>query len=153
GSALATFVMSRFEASLAALPALAFFVPGLVYMADAIGTQSEAIAVRGLSLSRIGLAKLIGGELRTGLLIGFVLSALAFSVVWAVFGQPRLAAAVALALAAASVVASAMGLALPWLLSRLGSDPAYGSGPLATIVQDVLTLLIYFGCVHAIVLS
>lgn len=153
GSALATFVMSRFEASLAALPALAFFVPGLVYMADAIGTQSEAIAVRGLSLSRISLARLIGSELRTGLLIGCVLSALAFLAVWAVFGQPRLAGAVALALAAASVVASAIGLTLPWLLSRLGTDPAYGSGPLATIVQDVLSLLIYFGCVHALVLS
>jgi magnesium transporter len=101
----------------------------------------------------VGLVKLIGGELRTGLLIGFVLAALALVAVWAVFGQPRLAVAVALALAAASVVASAIGLTLPWSLSRLGSDPAYGSGPLATIVQDVLILLIYFGCVHAIVLS
>jgi magnesium transporter len=32
----------------------------------------------------------------------------------------------------------------PWALARLGRDPAYGSGPLATIVQDVLSLVIYF---------
>ena len=152
GSMVATFVVARFESALAAMPALAFFVPGLVYLADAIGTQSEAVAVRGLSLSHVGLAKLIGGELRTGLLIGLVLALLAFPMIWVVFGELHLAAAVALALAGASVVASVLGLLLPWLLARIGSDPAYGSGPLATIVQDVLSLLIYFGCVSVIVL-
>lgn len=152
GSMVATFVVARFESALAAKPALAFFVPGLVYLADAIGTQSEAVAVRGLSLSHVGLAKLLGGELRTGLLIGLVLAMLAFPMVWLVFGELRLAAAVTLALAGASVVASVLGLLLPWLLARFGSDPAYGSGPLATIVQDVLSLLIYFACVSAIVL-
>jgi magnesium transporter len=152
GSMVATAVVARFESALTAKPSLAFFVPGLVYLADAIGTQSEAVAVRGLSLSRIGLGRLIVGELRTGLLIGLVLALIAFPMVWLVFGEPRLAAAVTLALAGASMVASVLGLMLPWLLGRLGTDPAYGSGPLATIVQDVLSLLIYFGCVSAIVL-
>ena len=59
-----------------------------------------------------------------------------------VFGEPRLAAAVTLALAGASIVASVLGLLLPWLLARTGSDPVYGSGPLATIVQDVLSKLV-----------
>jgi magnesium transporter len=152
GSMVATFVVARFEAELAAKPALAFFVPGLVYLADAIGTQSEAVAVRGLSLSHLGLRRLIGRELRTGLLVGLVLALLAFPMVWLVFGELRLAVAVALALAGASALASVLGLLLPWLLARVGSDPAYGSGPLATIVQDVLSLLIYFACVSAIVL-
>ncbi|MGZ8725355.1 MAG: magnesium transporter [Aeromicrobium sp.] len=35
-------------------------------------------------------------------------------------------------------------MSLPWLIDRLGRDPAFGSGPLATVVQDVLSLLIYF---------
>lgn len=152
GSMVATAVVSRFESALAAKPALAFFVPGLVYLADAIGTQSEAIAVRGLSLSHAGLPRLLGAELRTGALIGLVLALLAFPMVWLVFGELRLAAAVAGALFGASAVASTLGLLLPWTLARLGSDPAYGSGPLATIVQDVLTLLIYFGFVSAVVL-
>ncbi len=152
GSMVATFIVARFETTLAAKPELAFFVPGLVYLADAIGTQSEAVAVRGLSLSHVGIGRLIGSELRTGLLIGGVLALLAFPMIWLVFGEVRLAAAVTLALAGASVVASSLGLLLPWLLARTGADPAYGSGPLATIVQDVLSLLIYFGCVSAIVL-
>jgi magnesium transporter len=151
GSMLATFVVARFETALTAKPALAFFVPGLVYLADAIGTQTEAVAVRGLSLSHAGLGRLLGGELRTGLLIGLVLALLAFPMVWWVFGEVQLAAAVTLALTGASMVASTLGLLLPWVLQRFGVDPAYGSGPLATIVQDVLSLLIYFGCVSVIV--
>jgi magnesium transporter len=150
GSALATWLVSRFEGALAAQPALAFFIPALVYLADAIGTQTEAVAVRGLSLSRVGLARLFGGEMRTGLLIGLVLAALAWPLVWLAFGDLRLASTVTAALAASSVVASTLGLLLPWLLARAGTDPAYGSGPLATIVQDVLTLAIYFALAAAI---
>jgi magnesium transporter len=152
GSMVATFIVAHFESALAAKPEIAFFVPGLVYLADAIGTQSEAVAVRGLSLSRVSVGRLIGSELRTGLSIGLMLALLAFPMVWLAFGEPRLAAAVTLALAGASIVASVLGLALPWLLARIGFDPAYGSGPLATIVQDVLSLLIYFGCISSIVL-
>jgi magnesium transporter len=151
GSALATLVVARYEETLQARPALAFFVPGLVYLADAIGTQTEAIAVRGLSLSRVGVARLAAGELRTGVMIGAVLALVAFPAIWWAFGDPRLALAVCAALACASAVASVLGLALPWVLARLGTDPAYGSGPLATIVQDVLSLLIYFAFVTALV--
>jgi magnesium transporter len=41
-------------------------------------------------------------------------------------------------------MATTIGLLFPWLLQRLGQDPALGSGPVATIVQDVLSLLVYF---------
>ena len=56
GSALATAMMARFEAALAAHIAVAFFIPAIVYLADAVGTQSEAVAVRGLSLTGADLA-------------------------------------------------------------------------------------------------
>ena len=42
-------------------------------------------------------------------------------------------------------------MALPWLLHMLGRDPAFGSGPLATVVQDLLSVLIYFVIATAIV--
>ncbi|NJM72873.1 MAG: magnesium transporter [Scytonema sp. RU_4_4] len=41
-------------------------------------------------------------------------------------------------------IAASIGLLFPWLLYRAGKDPAFGSGPVATIIQDVLSLLIYF---------
>jgi len=144
GSMLATLVMSWFEAALQAKLAIAFFVPAIVYLADAVGTQSEAIAVRGLSLSNTPVRELIGGELRTGLLIGLSLGALTLPFTWLVFGDWQLAFAVALSLVVAGSVATTIGLGFPWLLARLGKDPAYGSGPIATIIQDVLSLIIYF---------
>lgn len=144
GSALATALMASVEAALQAKVALAFFVPAIVYLADAIGTQTEAIAVRGLSLSHAPMRTLVWGELRTGLLIGAALGAVAWLLVWVAFADAALATTVAVSLLVAGAVATTVGLALPWLLARLGRDPAFGSGPLATIVQDVLSLAIYF---------
>ena len=147
GSMLATLVVASFEEALQAHVAIAFFVPGLVYLADAIGTQTEAVAVRGLSLSHAGLARLVGGELRTGFVLGLMLCIVTAPLIWLVFNDWRLAAAVAGALFCAAAMATTIGLLLPWLIATLGGDPAYGSGPLATIIQDVLSLLIYFAIV------
>ena len=152
GSAVATFVVASFERALESRVALAFFVPGIVYLADAIGTQTEAIAVRGLSLSRAPLGQLIFGELRTGLLIGSTLGLLSFPAIWLVYADVDLALAVSLSLLAAGAVATTVGLLLPWLLARTGRDPAFGSGPIATIIQDVLSLLIYFGIASLLLL-
>jgi magnesium transporter len=149
GAAVATAAMAGFEATLKAHLAVAFFVPAIVYLADAIGTQSEAVAVRGLSLTHAGITHLLAGELRTGMGIGAALGLISFLPVWAVFGDLRLAGAVATAVFAAGTVAAALGLLLPWWLARLGRDPALGSGPLATVIQDILSLLVYFGVVRA----
>jgi magnesium transporter len=152
GSMLATYVMTRFEHALQSQVVIAFFVPGLVYLADAIGTQTEAVAVRGLSLSHAPVGTLIAGELRTGLIIGLTLGALTFPVVWLIFGDARLALAVSLALVTAGSVATSIGFLFPWTFFRLGKDPAFGSGPLATIFQNVLTLIVYYFTVSLIVL-
>lgn len=152
GSMVATAVVASFEQALESRVMLAFFIPGLVYMADAIGTQSEAVAVRGLSLSHGRIGHWLGSELRTGLIIGVTLGLVTFPAVWLIFGDRALALAVALALVASGAVAATIGMFLPWLLHKSGMDPAYGSGPLATIIQDVLSLLIYFAVATAIVL-
>ena len=144
GSALATAVMASHERRMAANVAIAFFVPAIVYLADAVGTQTEAIAVRGLSLTRRGIGHLLAGELRVGTLIGAALGALALVPTWLAFGDANLALAVASAIWLASTIAAALGLVLPWALARCGVDPAYGSGPVATVVQDVLSILAYF---------
>lgn len=145
GSVAATVVMSRYEAMLGARVEVAFFVPGIVYLADAIGTQTEAVAVRGLSVVHVPLRKLIVGETVTGLLIGLALAAITLPVVWLAFGDLRLALAVSTALLFSGSIAAMMGLLFPWTLSKLGRDPAFGSGPVATVVQDVLSLLVYLG--------
>jgi magnesium transporter len=147
GGALATAVMARFERVLEARVAVAFFIPAIVYLADAVGTQTEAIMVRYLSAGHAPFWRLLRGELLTGLLIGLCLSLLVYPATLLAFGDARLAAAVTVAAAVSGLVASGVGLVFPWLLSRAGRDPAFGSGPVATVIQDVLSLLIYFAAV------
>ena len=151
GSVLATALMARFETALAAHIAVAFFIPAIVYLTDAVGTQSEAVAVRGISLTGADLAPLLLGELCTGVLLGLGLGSLAYPLVWLVFGSPALAATVTLALIGGSSVATSIGFLLPWLFARLGYDPALGSGPVATVVQYMLSLVIYFLIASALV--
>jgi magnesium transporter len=143
GSLVAAAVVGRFEAALRETIVLAFFVPTIVYLADAIGTQAEVEAVRGLSVARGPFWPMLRSELGAGATTGAALGVLAGAAAWLV-GGPALAGVVASSVLVAGATASTVGLALPWLLARSGRDPAYGSGPLATVIQDVLSLLVYF---------
>jgi len=147
GSAVATMVMAGFEERLAAQITVAFFIPAIVYLADAVGTQTEAIVVRGLSFTTPRLASLLAGELAVGAMVGAASAAVALPLVYLGFGDAALALAVALAIFVAGSMAAVCGLIFPWLLWRAGLDPAFGGGPVATVVQDVLSLLVYFAVV------
>jgi magnesium transporter len=65
--------------------------------------------------------------------------------------ETDVAPSVTVALFAACSTATVVAMTLPWLFSRLGADPAFGSGPLATVVQDLLSLVLYFVVASAIV--
>jgi magnesium transporter len=150
GAFLAADIVGLYEEQLRGKVMLAFFVPGVVYLADAVGTQTEALVIRGLSVG-VPIARVVRRELLTGLLVGAAL-ALAFIpiAVWR-WGQIDVAVAVALALVAACSIATVVAMALPWVFYRLGQDPAFGSGPLATVTQDLLSIVLYFVICAAIV--
>jgi magnesium transporter len=150
GSAVATAVMSHYQEVLERTLAVAFFVPAIVYVADAIGTQTEAITVRAISLARLDLRTLLLRELSTGAFLGAILGGLAGAATLLAFRDARLASAVGISVVAACTVATGVGLLLPWFLDRQGRDPALGSGPLATVIQDLLSLLIYFAVVRGL---
>jgi magnesium transporter len=150
GSAAAAWIVRGFEGQLAADLRLAFFVPGVVYMADAVGTQTEALVIRGLSVG-VSIKRIFRLEILTGLVVGLVIGGVAFPAVWLAFGSVELATAVSLALLAACGMATFVAMSLPWLMTRAGRDPAFGSGPLATVVQDLLSLVIYFVVALALV--
>ena len=151
GSIVATWIVAHFEKALSAHIAVAFFIPAIVYLADAVGTQTEAVVVRGLSfLHAPRFSRLFLGEVSVGMMVGGTLGAAALPLVYFGFGDARLAIAVAVAVAVAGSLATGCGLVFPWVLSRFGWDPAYGSGPVATILQDALSLAIYFSVVQAI---
>lgn len=143
GALLAAMIVGAFERQLEAQVLIAFFVPSVVYLADAVGTQTEALVIRGLAAG-VRIGGVAAREAVTGVLLGLLFAAVSYPAVALIWGDPRVAAAVAVALFAASAIATLIALALPWLLHRLGQDPAFGSGPLATVIQDLLSILIYF---------
>lgn len=68
----------------------------------------------------------------------------------AVWGNGRLAATVGIALFVSSSIATLIAMVLPYFLARFGRDPAFGSGPLATVIQDLLSILVYFAVAVAL---
>jgi magnesium transporter len=110
-------------------------------MADAVGTQTETILVRALAYGRVSLGAQLLREGAVGLLIGGIvgLSAGACLLAW---GGTR---SVAFALALTAMIATFVASLLPIGLSRAGIDPALASDPVATVVQDILSVAVYLG--------
>jgi magnesium transporter len=150
GALLAADLVGWFETQLEHRVMLAFFLPGIVYLADAVGTQTETVVVRALSVG-VGLRSMVRRELLTGLAIGVALAAVGGLVVWWRWGEPDVALCVALSLLAACSTATLAAMALPGAFDALGLDPAFGSGPLATVIQDLLSIVVYFAIASAVV--
>jgi magnesium transporter len=114
----------------------------VVYLADAVGTQTETLVVRGLSVG-VPIGRTAGREFVTGLLIGVLLAAAAMVLIWWFWDDAIVAVAVGLALLAACSIATLVAMMLPWVFSRAEVDPVYASGPLATVIQDLLSIIVY----------
>jgi magnesium transporter len=149
GAMVSAILMASFEAQLSVNLAVAYFVPAIVYLADAVGTQTETLAIRGLSVG-VGIRGIARREALTGLCVGLVLGIIMVPAVALMTGDLVLAAAVAFAVLAASTIATVVALMLPWVLQRMGKDPAFGAGPLATVIQDLLSILIYLATVSTL---
>jgi magnesium transporter len=150
GALLAALIVDAFEASLRETVLIAAFIPGIVYLADAVGTQTEALVIRGMSVG-VSIKQVVARELTTGLLAGAALAAAFLPVGILFWGDTSVALVVSLALFAACSVATVVAMLLPWLMGAAGTDPAFGSGPLGTVVQDLLSILIYLGLASLIV--
>jgi magnesium transporter len=143
GGFLAGGVASVFESSLKNEVALAFFLPLVVYMADAVGTQTETVLVRRLAYGEVALWTQLTGEALIGISLGTIVALVAATGLWVWNGHPTLAMIVGTSLGVTAVMASVMASLLPLGLARLGADPALASGPVATVVQDILSVGIY----------
>ena len=82
-----------------------------------------------------------------GVVVGGVF--FAFAVVG--WGDEQVATAVAIALLASCSIATLVAMALPAAFHRFGRDPAFGSGPLATVLQDLLSIAVYLAAVVVLV--
>ena len=150
GAAASAVMVGGYEEQLSRDVVLAFFLPGIVYMADAVGTQTETLIIRGLSVG-VPIREVVRREAVTGLMIGLAIAALTFPFVLWGWGDADVAVAVAVSLLAACGCASVIAMGLPAILRRSGVDPAFGSGPLATVIQDLLSIVVYLWIATTIV--
>lgn len=142
GAMASALLIGAFEEELDKKVLLVFFVPAVVYMADAVGGQTRVVLIRGLSVG-VSIRGVARSELITGAITGAVVGAAFVPFALLGWGDSGVAAAVALALFASCSISTVVAMALPWLFQRLGADPAFGAGPLATVIQDLLSIAVY----------
>lgn len=150
GAIVASLLVSRFEENLNAVVSLAFFMPAVIYLAAAVAAQTETVVVRGLSVG-VNIRDVAIRDLSTGVLIGVVLGGAFLIPAFLISSSWNIATAVSLAVLCACSTANILALSVPWLFNRLKLDPALGTGPVATIIQDVTSILIYFAVTSTLV--
>jgi magnesium transporter len=149
----AAFVVEHFDALLATEIALAAFIPAIVYIADAVGSQTQMVYVRSLvQKQQSSITKVLGREVTIALVVGLILGLLIGSVTYLWFGTIALPLTLGLAVFATVLFSVIVAVLLPWSFNRYGQDPALATGPLATVIRDISSLLIYFFIAAAIVL-
>ena len=147
GGMLSARFMGVFEAELARVTAIAFFVPLIQATGGNVGIQSSSLVVQSLSSPKYmeeGLWQRLTKVLFVALLNGFFLSVIVFGANWLMFGNQRLSFIVSIALFSVVVFASLVGTITPLILDRFGFNPAVASGPFITTINDLLGLTVYF---------
>ncbi len=151
GGLLAANIVGFFEATLQKNIMLAAFIPLIVYMSDAIGTQMEAYIIRDLAVDRdLPFPLYLLRQFIVVVAISVFLAILLFGSFGLLYSDWYMGFVIGLSLFVASVSSVCTGLIIPYGFSRLSLDPADASGPIATIVQDMLSIVIYFGIATAL---
>jgi magnesium transporter len=137
---IAASVIAAYQDTLAAVIALAVFLPIISDMSGCSGNQAVAVSLRELTLGLVRpheLLRVLVKEAWVGILNGLVLGVLLGGVAWVWNGNAYLGLVVGGALALNTLVAVSLGGAIPLILRRFHLDPALASGPILTTVTDM----------------
>lgn len=138
-----SFAVSQFDEVLKRDIRVAFFLPFIVYLASAVGTQTEAIYSRDLKSGRARFTHYLWKEPILGILFGVVFGLFAGGAAYIWLGSYLLALSVATSTFAAIAIAPLVALIVTEVFQMIGEDPAVGSGPIATVLQDMTSIIIY----------
>lgn len=152
---LTTTAMGHFQGELEKAVVLALFVPLIISSGGNSGSQATSLIIRSLALGEIKLRdwwKIVLRELPSGLMLGAILGILGIAriLLWQNLGLANyphpnlLALTVGLALVGVVTFGSLAGSMLPFILQKLGFDPASASAPFVATLVDVTGLSIYF---------
>jgi len=140
-------VLRRYEGELAAVVALAFFIPLLIGTGGNAGAQTVMTIIRSLAIGEIrfkDVRKVALREAATGLIVGVLVGLAAFGQAKLTGANTLLAVTVAATMLAICIWSTAVGALVPMFAQRFGIDPAALSAPLITTLVDATGLVIYF---------
>jgi len=163
GEMLTATAMAFFEEEIARAVVLALFVPLIISSGGNSGSQASTLVIRAMALGEVRLRdwwRVVSRELAAGLVLGLVLGSIGFLriVMWQmvspIYGQHYLLVAITVFFSLIGVVTfgTFAGSLLPFILRRLGFDPASASAPFVATLVDVTGLVIYFS-VAALILG
>jgi len=155
GEMLTATAMAFFEAEIARAVVLALFVPLIISSGGNSGSQASTLVIRAMALGEVRLRdwwRVIRRELAAGFVLGTVLGTIGFLriVLWQMvsplYGQHYMLVATTVFFSLIGVVTfgTFAGSLLPFILRRLGFDPASASAPFVATLVDVTGLVIYF---------
>jgi magnesium transporter len=155
GEMLTATAMSHYEDQIARAVILALFVPLIISSGGNSGSQASTLVIRAMALGEVQLRdvlRVLRRELGAGLAMGSGLALLGFTRVvvwqqiWPIYGEHYwlVATVVALSLIGVVMLGTVTGGLLPFLLKRVGLDPASSSAPFVATIVDVAGLVIYF---------
>ena len=147
--------MGKFEAEIAKAVVLSIFVPLVISSGGNSGSQASTLIIRAMALGEVTLKDwwhVMRREFLSGLLLGAVLGTIGFFriTLWAnlfhSYGEHWFLLAVTVGLSLVGIVlwGSLSGSTLPFLLRKVGLDPATSSAPFVATLVDVSGLVIYF---------
>lgn len=161
GEMLTATAMGYFEGEIARAVVLALFIPLIISSGGNSGSQATSIIIRALALREISVRdwlRVLLRELATGLALGAILGSIGMMriLLWparnSLYGEHYLAIAATVSLSLVGVVlwGSVAGSMLPFVLRRVGFDPAAASAPFVATLVDVTGLIIYFSVAQLI---
>lgn len=146
GGLIAAAIISNFESFLNEYIILASFIPVIVYLSDAIGTQSQTLVVRMLALEpNFSLRRYMFREITIGSFLGLVFAASLFAAALLGWGKFDLGIVIGTSIFLSMVTQAFFSTYISVLFEKFGIDPATSAGPIATIISDIVTISMYFG--------
>lgn len=141
-------LIGAFEATIEKVALLAAFIPLIAGTAGNSGTQSLAVAVRGIAtrdIDDMSKMKLLMREAGTGIMTGLICGIFVVGLVYVWKQEFLLGLLVGAAILVSIFVATISGTFIPLFMHKMKVDPAVASGPFITTLNDLLSTLIYLG--------
>jgi len=145
---LATWVISKFGATIEQMVALAFLMPIVASMGGNAGMQTLAVTIRAIAtkeLSSGNLTQIVTKEFIIGILNGLIFAVITGIIVQLWFKEINLTILIAVSMVLNMMVAGLFGILVPVSLKKFNIDPAIASSVFVTTITDVIGFLSFLG--------